>query len=107
MTARPRHVRRRTTVAIVLAVLVLVAAGAVAVDALSVREKLVNLERKLELLVDPPPDRAIQAAVRVTPEPDEADDGDPDALITPEPTVAPSLEAGETAAPTATPSPRP
>ena len=104
MTARTRHVRRRTTVAVALAVLVLVAAGAVAVDAFSVREKLVNLERKIELFVDPPPDRAIVAAVRVTPEPDELDE---DELITPEPTVAPSLDASETAPPTPAPTPRP
>jgi hypothetical protein len=107
MTVRTRHVRRRTIVATALAVLVLVAAGAVAADAFGAREKLGNLERKIELLVDPPPDRAIVAAVRVTPEPDQVDEDDPDALITPEPTVAPSLEAGETPPPTPGPTPRP
>jgi hypothetical protein len=107
MTARTRHVRRRTIVAVVLAVGVLVAVGAVAADAFDVREKMVNLERKIELLVDPPPDRAIVAAVRVTPEPDDVDEDDPNALITPEPTVAPSLEAGQSPPPTPTPTPRP
>ena len=108
MTVRSHRFRRRTLVAGVLAITALVAVGAVAVDAFSVREKLTNLERKIELLVDPPPDRAIAAAVRVTPEPEAIDDEDPGVdEITPEPTVTPSVAPGETAPPAPTPTPRP
>ena len=99
MTVRSRRVRRRTVVAGLVAVAALVAVSAVAVDAFEVREKLSNLERKIELFVDPPPDRAIAAAVRVTPEPDEGEYVDEESA---EPTVAPSLEAGETAPPAPT-----
>jgi hypothetical protein len=103
MTLVSRRRRRRTIVAGLVALAALVAVGALAVDALEVREKLVNLERKIELFVDPPPDRAIAAAVRVTPEPDEVAEDAP----TPPPTVAPSLEPGVTAPPTPTPTARP
>jgi hypothetical protein len=104
MTVRSRRVRRRTLVAGLVAVFVLVALSAVAVDAFEVREKLSNLERKIELFVDPPPDRAIQAAVRVTPEPDEGESVDEEST---EPTASPSLEAGETAPPAPSATPRP
>ena len=104
MTVRSRRVRRRTLVAGLTAVAILVGVSAVAVDAFEVREKLTNLERKIELLVDPPPDRAIAAAVRVTPEPDDVGEVED---VTPEPTVASSLDTGETPPPAPTATPRP
>ena len=102
MTVRSRRIRRRTLVAGLVAIAALVAVSAVAVNAFEVRDKLGNLERKIELLIDPPPDRAIAAAVRVTPEPEGEDEE-----IIEEPTVAPSLEAGESAPPAPTATPRP
>jgi hypothetical protein len=103
MTVRTRLRRRRTLVAGLIAIGALVACGAVAVNAFEVRDKLSNLERKIELLVDPPPDRAIAAAVRVTPEPDEPWDEE----ATPVATATPSLEPGETPSPAPTSTPRP
>jgi hypothetical protein len=102
MTTRSRRVRRRTLVAGLVAIAALVALSAVAANAFEVRDKLGNLERKIELLIDPPPDRAIAAAVRVTPEPEGEDEE-----IIEEPTVAPSLDAGESAPPAPTATPRP
>jgi hypothetical protein len=68
-----------------------------------VREKVQGAIRRVELLVDPPPDRVIAAAVRVTPEPEEL----PDEVLTPAPTIAPSLGAGATPPPTPSPTPQP
>ena len=102
MTIRSRRIGRRTLVAGLVAIAALVAVSAVAVNAFEVRDKLGNLERKIELLIDPPPDRAIAAAVRVTPEPEGEDEE-----IIEEPTVAPSLEPGESAPPAPTATPRP
>ena len=102
MTHRSRRLRRRTVAASVLTLGLLVGVSAVAVNAFELRDKLSNLERKIELLVDPPPDRVIAAAVRVTPEPEEVEED-----LTADPTVAPSLAAGETAPPAPTATPRP
>ncbi|HEY3334629.1 MAG TPA: hypothetical protein VGK16_05265 [Candidatus Limnocylindrales bacterium] len=103
---RLRGLRRRHVVALLLAVVVLLGAAVVATDAFGSREKLRGLARRVELLVDPPPDRAIAAAVLVTPEP--GDDGDPLDAPTPEPTASPSLAPGATPPPppTATPAPQ-
>ena len=102
--AARRSLRRRSVVAAVgvLGVLVLVAAGALAVDAFGAQGKLRSLERRIELLVDPPPDREIAAAVLVTPEPAIVAGTD-----TPDPTAPPSLAPGATSPPAPTPTPKP
>jgi hypothetical protein len=102
MSDRIRRARRRTIVAGLLSLGILVSLSAVAVNAFEVRDKLSNLERKIELLVDPPPDRAIVAARLVTPEPDELVEE-----ATPDPTVDPSVAPGESEPPAPTATPRP
>jgi hypothetical protein len=110
MTPARGRLRRRHATALVLAVVVLVGLGAVSVNLFGARDAaqgvLRRVAHRVELLVDPPPDRAIAAAVLVTPEPD--DGGDPDALEpTAEPTAAVSLTPGETPPPTPAPTPKP
>lgn len=94
-----RRVRRRHVAAIVVAVALLaIGAG----YALGVGTRLNDFARRVELLIDPPPDRPIADTVLVTPRPVE----DP----TPEPTPSgpqPTLAPGETATPAPTPTPKP
>jgi hypothetical protein len=102
MTPARRRVRRRHLVLASLLALLLLAAGALVANAWESRDKLENLARKVELLVNPPPDRAIAAAVRVTPEPTEVEPP------TPAPTPVRSLLPGDpTPAPTPSPTPKP
>ncbi len=87
--------------AIVIALALL---GAIAVwsNALGVGDKVREVARKVELIVDPPPDRPIDDEVRVTPRPA------PTRTTAPEPTPVTSLAPGSTAPPpTASPSPTP
>jgi hypothetical protein len=102
MTPVRHRVRRRHLVLASLLALLLLAAGALVANAWESRDKLENLARKVELLVNPPPDRAIAAAVRVTPEPTEVEPP------TPAPTPVRSLLPGDpTPAPTPSPTPKP
>ena len=102
MTPVRRRVRRRHLVLASLLALLLLAGGALVANAWESRDKLENLARKVELLVNPPPDRAIAAAVRVTPEPTEVESP------TPAPTPVRSLLPGDpTPAPTPSPTPKP
>ena len=108
MTHAPRRLgglRRRHVVALLLAAALLAVTGAVAADLFGAREKLQSLARRIELVIDPPPDRAIAAAVLVTPEP--GDEGDPLDAPSIEPTPAVSLEPGETPPPTPAPTAAP
>jgi hypothetical protein len=94
-----RRVRRRHVAAIVVAIALLaIGAG----YALGVGTRLNDFARRVELLIDPPPDRPIADTVLVTPRPVE----DP----TPTPTPSgpqPTLAPGETATPAPTPTPKP
>jgi len=108
--SRPR-VRRRTVTAVLLA-LVLLAAGAVWSNALGAKDKLREVASRIELLVDPPPDRPIAATVLVTPRPGEAADDEDTSDASPEPsavaTAPASTAPGEDPAdptPTAKPTP--
>ena len=108
MTHAPRRLgglRRRHVVALLLAAALLAVTGAVAADLFGAREKLQSLARRIELVIDPPPDRAIAAAVLVTPEP--GDEDDPLDAPTIDPTPAVSLEPGETPPPTPAPTAAP
>jgi len=102
MTPVRRRVRRRHLVLASLLALLLLAAGALVANAWESRDKLENLARKVELLVNPPPDRAIAAAVRVTPEPTEVET--PTAAPTP---VRSLLPGDPTPGPTPSPTPKP
>ncbi len=106
----PRRPRRRHLLATLLALSLLAVAAvwtnALGVgdryDSLGVGDKVQSLARKIELLVDPPPDREVPVAVRMTPEPIETETPSP--LSTPAQSVAPG---DPTPAPPPTPTPRP
>jgi hypothetical protein len=102
MTLARRRFRRRTIVIASVLVLILFGAGAIWVNAFELGDRYENAARKIELLVNPPPDREIAAVVRVTPEPlDEPTD-------TPTPTMVVSFAPGDpTPVPTPTPTPKP
>lgn len=99
MTPSRHRIRRRSLVFVSVLTLVLLAVGALSANVFESREKLENVARKIELLVNPPPDRQIAAPVFV-PEPTEA----PTATLAPPASVAPG---DPTPAPTPTPTPRP
>jgi hypothetical protein len=101
MTQVRRRLRRRHVLAVVIA-LALLAAGTVSTNALGARDRLRGVAHRIELLVDPPPDRPIAAIVRVTPR--------PRATATQEPSPGPERSVDPSApmpAPTATPRPTP
>ncbi len=87
--------------AVALACLLLAGGLAVWANAFGLGDRAEGLVRRIELLVDPPPDRPIAEEVRITPRPSG------EALRTAAPTPARSLAAGETPAPTPAPTPVP
>jgi hypothetical protein len=97
----PRRRRRLHWRPILLVVLVLVVAGiaAVQLNVMGAGTKVANLVRKIELFIDPPPDRPIDEAVLVTPRPTEL------ALASGAPTTSASRAPGQS--PTASPKPTP
>jgi hypothetical protein len=110
--SRPRARRRSVVAVAVVLALVLVAAGAVFSNAFGAKDRLREVAERIELMVDPPPDRPIAATVLVTPRPNEpADDEDAaDASPGPSgtPSATPSTAPGEDPAdptPTAKPTP--
>ena len=103
MTVRRRRVRRRYLVAALLLASAMLAGLAVWSNVLGVGDKVASVARRIELIVDPPPDRPIEATVRVTPRPSPP----PTPTPTPAPTPSGSLEPGATPAPTPTPEPTP
>ena len=103
MTVRRRRVRRRYLVAALLLASAMLAGLAVWSNVLGVGDKVASVARRIELIVDPPPDRPIEATVRVTPRPSPP----PTPAPTPAPTPSGSLEPGATPAPTPTPEPTP
>jgi hypothetical protein len=90
--------RRHALLAAIIAV-PLLGAAALWSNAFGVSDSLGEVARRIELIVDPPPDRPIEATVHVTPRP----------VPPPEPTPEPpaSLAPGATEAPTPTPKPKP
>ena len=103
MTVRRRPVRRRYLVAALLLASAMLAGLAVWSNVLGVGDKVASVARRIELIVDPPPDRPIEATVRVTPRPSPP----PTPAPPPAPTPAGSLAPGATPAPTPTPEPTP
>ena len=102
MTPARRRIRRRTIVIASVLVLILLGAGAIWANAFTLGDRYESAARKIDLLVNPPPDREIAAVVRVTPEPlDEP-------TATPAPTATVSIAPGDpTPIPTPTPTPKP
>ena len=95
----PVHRRRRIPwipVAVVLLAVVLLGVAAIGFDVAGVGTRFENLQDRVALFLDPPPDRPIDEQILVTPQPIE-------------PTAAPtrSLAPGQTAPPTPAPTPRP
>jgi len=101
LTSASRRSPWRLLVAIMV-VLVLVGGVAVWTNVLGVGDEVRGVARRIELIVDPPPDRPIAAEVHVTPRPSRAP------TPSPAPTPAVSLAAGApTPAPIPTPTPVP
>lgn len=99
MPSRRRNAWRPIlTIAIAVALL-----GGVAVwsNALGVGDRVGDLARRIELIIDPPPDRPIAAEIRVTPRPSLAP------TLTPASTPTASLASGDPHAPTPTAAPTP
>jgi hypothetical protein len=103
MMVRRRPVRRRYLATALLLACAMLAGLAVWSNALGVGDKFASVARRIELIVDPPPDRPIEETVRVTPRPSLP----PTPAPTPAPTPSGSLEPGVTPAPTPTPVPPP
>ena len=102
MTLFRHRIRPRVVVITAVLALGLLAAGAIWTNAFTIGDRYESAARRIALLIDPPPDREIAAAVRVTPEPFD----EPSA--TPAPTAALSLAPGDpTPVPTPTPTPKP
>ena len=104
---RRRRLRRRHVAAIVLAI-GLLAAGAIWTNVLGVGTRFHDIvqrvERRVSLIIDPPPDRPIADTVLVTPRPVTADD--PSASPADEPSgPPPTLEPGASPIPTPKPPP--
>ena len=99
----PPHRRRRIPwgpIAVVLLAVTLVGVAAVGLNLFGLGDRVENLARRIELIIDPPPDRPIEEAVLVTPRP----------AATVAPSVAPTptvsrARARRRAAPTPTPVP--
>lgn len=97
MSTTSRRLITPRRIAAVVAVLGVLALGAIWLDVAGVGQKFENLVRKIELFIDPPPDRPIDEAVLVTPRPSGTE------AATPQPTRAPSLAPGVTPLPQPTP----
>jgi hypothetical protein len=100
------HAHRRRRIPWGLIVVVLLAAtlagvAAVGLNVFGIGDRAENLARRIELLVDPPPDRPIDEAVLVTPRPSAT----AVASVPPSPTV--SRAPGQTAPPAPTQTPVP
>jgi hypothetical protein len=102
MTVR-RPVRRRYLATALLLACVMLAGLAVWSNTLGVGDRFESVARRIELIVDPPPDRPIEETVRVTPRPSLP----PTPAPTPAPTPSASLAPGVTPAPAPTPEPTP
>ena len=88
-------------IAALLLVLVVAGGAAAWLDLFGVGQKVESLARRVELVLNPPPDRPIDEAVLVTPRPAAT------ATASPAPTPVVSLAPGQTAPPAPTPTPAP
>ncbi len=104
-SSRPhRRRRRRYAVVAVLAAAALLGILALWSNVLGVGDRLAGVAHRIELIVDPPPDRPIEAEVRVTPRPVPT----PAGTVTPVPSPTGSADpAAPAPAPSATPRPTP
>ena len=99
MSERSRRRVPWARVAIVMVVLAVLGVVAIWANVLGVGDRLANVARRVELIIDPPPDRPIDEAILVTPRPIRT--ADPAASTQPTPVI--TLAPGQT--PVATPSP--
>jgi hypothetical protein len=98
-TARPRRRRPVWPFLTFIALVAVAGTGAVAVDAFGVGTRFENLVARVELFLNPPPDRPIRATVVITPKPITAANPEPS------PSAITGVGAAKTAKPTATPKP--
>src|SRR5690348_18486708 len=96
----PRRRRRRPGRLFAIAIVLIVAAGVVGAtavwfDVAGLRGKASRAIARVELFLNPPPDRPIEEVVLVTPKPSVV------------PTATPTLAPGQTQAPTPAPTPTP
>ena len=85
--------------AIAFAIVALLGTTAISVNAFGVGERYEHLVARVELFLDPPPDRPTRATVAITPR--------PVALINPAPSTVPAAGAGASKSPKPTPTPKP
>jgi hypothetical protein len=98
------HRRRRIPwgpIVVVLLAVTLVAVAAIGLNLFGIGDRAENLARRIELIIDPPPDRPIDEAVLVTPRPKAT------AAASVAPTPAVSRSPGRTPPPAPTPTPVP
>jgi hypothetical protein len=100
------HARRRRRIpwgpmAVVLLALTLAGIAAIGLNLFGVGDRAGNLARRIELIIDPPPDRPIDEAVLVTPRPAAT----AAASVTPAPAVSRAPGQTPPPAPTSTPVP--
>ena len=100
------HARRRRRIpwgpiVVVLLAITLAGVAAIGLNLFGVGDRAENLARRIELLIDPPPDRPIDEAVLVTPRPAVT------AAASVAPTPAVSRVPGQTPPPAPTPTPKP
>jgi len=111
MPRRPNHRPRRLVRVILIASVLgaLLATGMVATNALGVGTRFENLVRRIEIALDPPPDRPSVPTVLVTPRPALSAAPSPDvpAASTPTTATATAPTTTPTAAPAETPLPTP
>ncbi len=93
MSTTARHRFPWRPVALVLLALVIAGIAAISLNLFGVGDKVESLARRIELFIDPPPDRPIDEAILVTPKPVET----AGAAAAPTPVVTPA--PGQTAAP--------
>ncbi len=103
MSTRSRRHIPWARLALVAAVLAAVAVVAVWANVLGAADRLAGVARRIELFIDPPPDRPIDEAILVTPRPIPT--AAPASSAAPSPVIV--LAPGRTAAPSPSPSPSP
>jgi hypothetical protein len=105
MTSSRQHRRRSRRLAVVALLAAAGLLGIIAVwsNVLGVGDRLAGVAHRIELIVDPPPDRPIEAEVRVTPRPVPT----PAGTATPEPSPPGTDPSASTPRPPETPKPTP